>query len=521
MSDQTQQAVQTEAANVPEFIITKTGVMIVGSELIGDKLTALLCEAIAMNEGCGLSTVVLRKDDYPREAGEPVFGMAFADTHSFAINLQHCWDRAIEVAQAGKKNLSLLGVLWVNVLHSIGHELDHVDMGSGDRDLWEQMRATEEGNKDLEEAADETAEKLIVKLCLAFDTEIPAVSEMGWLGLKWMELHTDEGTKDLDWVVKARKMAEEGLIYEESDDIKITSFREFIKQSYDLKAKEDWDQAITAVNLDAVLEGGEVIEYKADPVEVPMVEAVELDGDTPAEAVEVAGEVMAATAAFVGAGTAVGEDALVADDMAVPLPAPVAAVAQQVATAATTATPPAPYSEPTYAQQCTLAPEQMPDVMKAVWQAIYHHIFTKCGWSQNPTTGRFFFANAAAVLEGVNIQHIITQYGADNFIMEYDTLNAEGQPAPEMCQGMIRGKLTNQVGLPSYTIYLNINGQRIKRTLLPQNPEKVVNNAYTKSADDAGAGNMIAWVFKGEAADSAPFKEKCAVKIRNNEYEVF
>lgn len=159
--------------------------------------------------------------------------------------------------------------------------------------------------------------------------------------------------------------------------------------------------------------------------------------------------------------------------------------------------------------------------MKAVWQTVYHHLFTKCGWSQNPTTGRFFFANAAAVLEGVNIQHILTQFGADNFIKEYDTLDANGKPAAEQCQGMIRGYLTSKQGLPAYSVYINMGGQRFKRSFLPQNPEKITNNAYTKSADDAAAGNMIAWVFKDEVPDTAKFTEKCAVKIRNNEYEVF
>jgi hypothetical protein len=118
------------------------------------------------------------------------------------------------------------------------------------------------------------------------------------------------------------------------------------------------------------------------------------------------------------------------------------------------------------------------------------------------------------------VQHIITQLGAEGLIKEYDTVAAEGQYAAEMFQGMIRGRTTSNVGLPSYTLYLNIGGQRVKRTFLPQNPEKITNNAYTKSADEAGGGHMIAWVFKDEVADTAPFKEKCAVTIKDNIYQV-
>ena len=90
-----------------------------------------------------------------------------------------------------------------------------------------------------------------------------------------------------------------------------------------------------------------------------------------------------------------------------------------------------------------------------------------------------------------------------------------------MCQGVIRGYLTSKQGLPAYAIYLNIKGQRIKRSFLPQNPEKRnAQNAYTNAAEEAGQGHMVAWVFKDEVADAAPFKEKCAVKIRDNAYEV-
>jgi len=191
---------------------------------------------------------------------------------------------------------------------------------------------------------------------------------------------------------------------------------------------------------------------------------------------------------------------------AVPLPQPVAAQAAAVATAATTAVPAAQPTPTTYTPN-TVAPETMKAVMESVWKTLYHHVFTKCGWQQNPQTGRFMFTNAAAVLEGVNIQHIIKQFAADNFIMEYDTLSAEGTYAPEMCQGMIRGRTTSQAGLPSYSLYLNING-------------RTAQNAYTKSANEAGGGHMIVWVFKDEAADNAPFTEKVAVTIKDNVYEV-
>ncbi len=204
----------------------------------------------------------------------------------------------------------------------------------------------------------------------------------------------------------------------------------------------------------------------------------------------------------------------------VPLPAPVAAQAAVMAGAAATGAPPVQEVPTTYTPN-SMDGAAMAGCMEAVWKILYHHTYTKCGWQPNPQTNRFMFTNAAAVLEGVNIQHILTAFGADNFIMEYDTLDAEGKYSAELCQGMIRGRTTSKQGLPSYTLYLNIGGQRVKRSFIPQNPEKRdAQNAYTKSAELAGAGNMIVWVFKDEVPDAAPFNEKCAATIKNNVYEI-
>lgn len=569
----------------PEFVLLKSGVMMLGTSLLGDKLSAIIAEAINLDDGHGMACIVARVDGYPKEVDGPVFGMTYADTYSAAINLAHCWDSACKTAMEGKENLSLLGLLWINVLSAVGHELDHLNLSTRQRDMYETDRATEDGNDLLEEVANEAALKMIVVLAKRFDIEIPSAHEMGWFGAKIMGLFTDDETKDLPWVVKARGHMEGNIIYEEGEN-KCLTFREFIKMAHsemdDVKGDGLWEQATTAVNLIAHLDNGAVEEFKAEPVETPeaktvdleesevaevmsasaagldikMVDAVDENGQATIDMVKVptttvpdgqfvdAGVAAAAVdendiaftdqaeAVQVAAGETMGalpETQLTniagvnqAEDnaIAVPLPTAVAAQQQTFAAGAATATPPTQPTPTTYTPN-SLAPETMAAVMKAVWQTLYHHVFTKCGWQQNPQTGRFMFTNAAAILEGVNIQHILTQFGADNFIMEYDTMSAEGQFAPEMCQGMIRGRTTSQAGLPSYSLYLNINGQRIKRTFMPQNPEKRnAQNAYTNSANEAGGGHMIVWVFKDEAADNAPFKEKVAVTIKDNVYEV-
>ena len=554
---------KAEETSKAGFILTKNGVMIVGHDFLGDKLTAIIWAAIEQDDLHGLLSLVIRTDDFPIEGDSPVFGMAYADTHSVAVNLEHCWHRACVKASKDEENLSFLGILWVNVLSTLAHELDHLTVATNDRVMYELMRSTEDGQEELEKSGNAAGEPMIIALAKQFDIEIPQASELGWFGVKLMDLFTDESTKDLEWVVKARKDIEAGIIYAEPENkIEIKTFREFVKRAYDLNSNDEaWEQPTTAVNLSAELESGEVEVFKAEPVKAPEVALVVLEEEASGQAAEAAVAMVAnAAGMFVGAGEEGEPDIRMADgidsegqptidmiatqaglvdkstivdsvmaaqavvdadpSMEVPLPAPVAAVQAATTAAAATATPPVKETPTTYAPH-NLSPEIQAATMKAIWQVLYHHIFTKCGWQQNPQTGRFMFTNAAAVLEGVNVQNIIAQLGADNFIMEYDTLSAEGQYTGEMFQGMIRGRTTSKQGLPSYALYLNINGQRTKRTFMPQNPEKRnAQNAYTNSADLAGAGHMIAWVFKDEVPDAAPFAQKCSVTIKDNVYEV-
>jgi hypothetical protein len=544
-----QQKAKTNAAETSEagFILTKSGVMVVGEHLLGDKLLGLMCAAIKQDGVHGLCNLTIHDDNFPIENAAPVFGMAYADTNSVAINLEHCWHRACVKAHEGEVNLSFMGILWVNLLSTLAHELDHLIIANNDRELYETQRLTEEGLAELEDSAQGAGEPMIIELAKLYDIEPPSAGDFGWFSAKFMKLFSDDSTKDLEWVIKARKDLEDGIIYAEPEnDIELKTFREFVKVGFDNDGhSEGWDQPTSAVNLLALMDNDVVEEFKAEPVEEAVAETVVLEtADAPAEAIT-----MAANAAgmFVGAGEqgepeiviAASDEVIqalidgpnpqpitpaVVDNGAteptdVPLPATVVAQAATTTAAAATAVAPTQETPTTYTPNA-LAPEVQAAVMQSVWKLLYHHVFTKCGWQQNPSTGRFMFTNAAAVLEGVNIQSVLTQFSADNFIMEYDTLDAEGKYAAEMCQGMIRGRTTSKQGLPSYALYLNINGQRIKRSFIPQNPEKMTNNAYTKSADEAAGGNMIVWVFKDEVADSAPFSQKCAVTIKNNVYEI-
>ncbi len=74
---------------------------------------------------------------------------------------------------------------------AIQHELDHLAMARMDRDSYEEMRSSDEGNVVLEEQANDAAIRNIMKLASKVDVEIPAIAELGWFSAKIMELFMD------------------------------------------------------------------------------------------------------------------------------------------------------------------------------------------------------------------------------------------------------------------------------------------------------------------------------------------
>jgi len=557
MSNETQMSKPEEAkaANAePEYLLTKSGIMIIGAKLIGEKLLGLVLEILANHTDSKISVVEFRNDNYPQDADGPVFGVAFADTHSFAVNLEHCWHKACVTASKGDQHLGFLGILWINVLSVIGHELDHLDIATADRDSYEEMRVDEELVKALEESADETAKQEIIRLARIVDVEIPGADGLGWFGTKLMALFTTDTTKELDWVKKLQSDIEKGLVYDGGENKQCFSFREFIKKVHDPDGKSgNWDQTPTPVNIEAELETGETITIKADPVPeakvevkpvadvveeavaqtdatvaavfvaatednspaIVMADGVNSEGQPTIVMEEVQPEAVEAPAGVLEATTAMMPNAAVDE-----VPLPEAVVAAQAANIP----PTQPEAAATYEESpCTMDMALAPQFMEALWKRLYHHLFTKCGWQQDPSTGQFYFSNPAGVLEFVSIQDLVDHYGAQNFVMECDGQSEMGAGIEGInCTGgMVKGFCTSKQGLPAYNIYLNIGGQRIKRSFLPQNVQKRnAQNAYSNPAIEAQQGHCIAWVYRGEAADGAPFKEKCAAKLRDNVYEV-
>ena len=163
-----------------------------------------------------------------------------------------------------------------------------------------------------------------------------------------------------------------------------------------------------------------------------------------------------------------------------------------------------------------LSAEQIRACVGEVLIRCYQHIFSKCGFlpAQNPS---FAPELRNAVMEPISIVGIpcVDQIlvGMDSV----DSLNGNFTWCVPAVEGMIRGKITKNLGLPSYTLYFNFNGHEAKRIIMPQNQWKVgTSGGYSGPANRAQQGATIIWMMDGD--DSVP-GQKWRAKIENGSLE--
>jgi len=160
-----------------------------------------------------------------------------------------------------------------------------------------------------------------------------------------------------------------------------------------------------------------------------------------------------------------------------------------------------------------LTAEQIRACIGEIITRCYQHIFSKCGWrpGQNPS---FAPELRSAVQEPISIVGIpcIEQVliGMDSV----DSLTGNFTWCVPAVNGMIRGKVTKDKLLPSYTLYFNFNGHEAKRLIVPQNQWKEGKGAsgYSGPAQRAQQGAMIIWLIDGDDTSTG---KKWRAKIEN------
>jgi hypothetical protein len=540
--------------------------IILGGELVCQKIVALVSEVLNEDAELGVASLIFRNDGYP----EGALGMAYPDTHSVAINLAKIWDSSIEIASSGKYDLSLRGILWINLLSTVLHDIYHIYAANIDRNAFESM-----DDKDKEDEADDWAKQKLVELAVKFDIEPPTMHEMGWFAGKLMELMNSDAVNE-EWLGKHLEMMENGLLYQDKTT-EIHTFREYLRRTMDEKyVKEaDWDK-ISVVDMIINHEDGSTEFASGETVEKPEVKdepdvvvlpenydtSVEQD-----EKEEAAVEAAMAVANAVGAkdadsatgetGETVAADTVeaptaeatpttqVADNLfpslddhvqpaemptesaktpqgdnldmpiatdQVPLPANVMAEQQMYANAANVTMP--TKSEPRTYPSNNIPDDKLVVILREIYQRCYHAIFTKCDRQLNSDQG---FASPGGVLTPVQIGDILERHGVKDLVISYDTLNGAGQKTAEEFQGYVRGTIMSKTQLPAFDLHLNINGRGVNRRMVPQNPSKMKNGQYTQSAQEARMGHAICWIIDRDVPQGG---KAFIAKIKDNQYEV-
>lgn len=162
-----------------------------------------------------------------------------------------------------------------------------------------------------------------------------------------------------------------------------------------------------------------------------------------------------------------------------------------------------------------LSAEQIRACVGEIFMRCWHHIYTKCGFmpGQNP---QFSPQLRNAVAEPVSVVGVPC---VDKVLVAMDCTDDFGRYAKHApaVNSMIRGKVTKNLGLPSYTLYFNFNGIEVKRLIMPQNMWKTnTQGGYSQPATRAQQGAMICWLMDGD--DSVP-GQKWKAKIENGTLE--
>jgi len=146
-----------------------------------------------------------------------------------------------------------------------------------------------------------------------------------------------------------------------------------------------------------------------------------------------------------------------------------------------------------------LTMERTAEIMRGVYTKCFNHVFGNCGQLLNSAVG---FANPSAVLTPIELtpeeRQIVVGF---NYHGEMNP----GTGRPRWCKaGTEAGSFIGYVGtgqqLPSYKLFINMDGVELCRFLIPQNPNKMKGPSLSSKAILARKGMAIMYVMEGDDA---------------------
>lgn len=496
-----EKATQKAEAPVTSEMVIFGGISIYNIQLISAKLLHIIKHIFTVMETeSGLFSLVMDGSGKPIQGKEPVMAMLYPDSKSAVFNLLFHFAEAQSIVTKDTKNrMSLRAVLWYNTLISIFHEIHHSKLVIASN---EAIKWTDE----LEEEATEYARGRIIELGKTCLVEMPTNEEepLFQMGLIEWRANLETTKSKAKYVASQKRMYDKNIVCStklgDGETVDINSFKEFLRQSLDKKEERDdpaWDTKTTSIFVhqpDIVSPDGTLVLEKQE-IKTPdsIQEAIEGgdydDGDTgpsedpdgvddtpPANVYQPAASPQTALVtpsgqAWVNPVTAnIGAEGVITPEAGQP--------------ANTTTAPEA-------APALDIPVVEILAIVKAVYMRIYTHVFTKCGFNPIAPTS---FDNPDAVYEPIHIGDIPN---ANKIFLGMDITDAAGARQDKVqVLDQIKGQRFKKSGLPGYWLWLNVNGFKMKRCLVPQNPNKMKSDGSpTSMAGRVRQGWAVMWVI--------------------------
>jgi hypothetical protein len=458
-------------------------VIVEGAELLHDRMIQILGYILDKEPIRKLEKIIIYKEKGPRGC----LAKYFPELEVIAINLPMILERSIERAKADKDDFRMLtGVIWINQIWAFAHDIHHaVYFATGDD---EDALYDEEKLKTEEKEASEYGEEVIKEIAMNRPDliEAPALGEIPFFNLHIMQMIINAIKEGEEWAITQKELIEENVMYRASN-FDLQTMREYIRVCKANNA--DWEPATQelvmeepkAAAVGAGMEGPEKIAGKEALEEATMASApagqlalpIQPDGgeilDMPEEMPYEGGDDF-----DIGGGVYVGQPEVTPtqDDGGAP--------------AVQTQTAPAGQVHPSFTQidptQGTLpATDPVYATILKIYHAIYGYIFDKV-WDP-----RGIWKDANALWLPLHIW--VTVPGSKEIITASVTNKSGRNENVPIAHGVVGRTFKNHT-MPGYDLIMQVNGQRLARRLIVQNPWK-----GTQYAQSAQGGSKIMWVI--------------------------
>lgn len=472
-------------------VIGNTGLH--GSHLISNKMFEIVKYVLTVMEPqSGIFSIIYDGDGNPIQDDESVMAMLYPDTMTIIFNLEHHWEEALRIAMEDETNcLSLRCLLWYNCLISLFHEIQHAKTVMAAENkyaiVWDDAKEAE---------ATKFAEKRLIELAKAYIVEMPINEEDVFFGARFEKFREFLDTCDAPWADFQRRLYDSDIACsvetKTGERIDVYSFKEFLRQSCDTLAEQEdasWGNKASMIITDAAKVPDAVPQENTlvTPPAEPAIVAPSDDGyddteppwvvgdeETPIwDDVDIPGEATPPAQQF----TPPAQPLFVTPGETVTGQAFVNPVVQAMANGPIVATEGKPAHSgggfkkgvPVPCAPLDIPIPEVVEIVKTVYLRLYEHIFSKCGFcshAENETT----FNNAGAVYEGVFIGDIPN---VNKVFLKMEVTDEVGNKKTEDITTHIKGQVFKNSFMPGYWLHLNCGGMMKKRTLVPQNPNKM------------------------------------------------